>query len=321
MRGDGDLMERLAAADPLPGAEQLSGPQQQEADVLLERILATPVGATRRPVLRRGLVAAAAAAAAAVVAQAGVLDLVDDDGRVPGPAVVDRAIAAVTQQDGVWHVLERTRMKGARIPGGEDTDLLESWHATDGRIHRKTFDSDGGRRGRLLEEYAGRRSPGKRGGPLLRYEPERGIISESGFHLASGATPAIDPFAAPGAQLKALHDRGRLREAGTTEVGGRRAFRLVSDPFSVTGFPKEKQRIEFFVDADTYLPLARRQRMPQLEFLTEYVVYEQLPLTPRTRAQLRLDPHPGARCSPLADELGGEEELGFPNPCATTGRR
>jgi hypothetical protein len=38
-----DLMERLTAADPLPHAERLSPEEQREADVLLTRLLDTPV--------------------------------------------------------------------------------------------------------------------------------------------------------------------------------------------------------------------------------------------------------------------------------------
>ena len=44
MRPDRDVMEMLAAADPLPDAEHLNPEEQHEADELLARLLATPVG-------------------------------------------------------------------------------------------------------------------------------------------------------------------------------------------------------------------------------------------------------------------------------------
>jgi len=48
MRPPHDLMERLAAADPMPEAERLSTEQQRDADALLEGLLATPVEHDRR---------------------------------------------------------------------------------------------------------------------------------------------------------------------------------------------------------------------------------------------------------------------------------
>ena len=77
------LMERLAAADPLPDAERLTPDERQEADELLSRLLATPPepappAPARRP-RRRWAFAAAAATCTALVAFAAV-NVVDSDG-------------------------------------------------------------------------------------------------------------------------------------------------------------------------------------------------------------------------------------------------
>lgn len=47
-----------------------------------------------------------------------------------------------------------------------------------------------------------------------------------------------------------------------------------------------------------------------------YLVYERLPLNARTREELDLDPHPGAKCSPMFNGKRKAERVGFPNPCA-----
>jgi hypothetical protein len=325
MRRHRDPMERLAAADPLRDGEQLTPEEEREAEALLARLLATPVGPAteerraRRPRLRRLALAAAGVACSAAAAFAAI-NLVDSDGPALGPGVVERAVAAVTQDDSVYHVLERTRATG-NIPEGFDrTVYFESWYTTDGRIHRKTFAASGERRGRLLGEEAGRRRPGRQGGRLLRYVPGQNSITEGGFGRApdADAVPDIDPFGDPGAQLRALQEQGRLRLAGTTQVEGRRAHRLVSDATTRwRSFAFE--RVEYLVDYDTYLPLslrvtARVDSEQTHSLLTRYLIYERLPLNARSRALLALDPHPGAECSPFA---GDEEQrdLGFANPC------
>jgi hypothetical protein len=321
MRQSRDLMKRLAEADPLPDAEQLTPEDKREAEALLTRLLATPAVAgteERRPRRlrpRRLALAAAGVACSAAVAFAAV-NLVDSDG--PAPGVVERAVAAVTQEDSVYHVLERTRARG-NIPGAGHTVYLESWYTTDGRIHRKTFAASGERRGRLLGEEAGMRRPGRRGGRLLRYFPGENTITEGGFATGRSPAPSIDSFGDPGAQLRALQEQGRLRAAGRTDVEGRPAYRLVSGPVTRADARTQEERVEFLVDADTYLPLAQRYSIGtdsdrEREILTRYLVYERLPLDDRSRALLALDPHPGAECSPFAGDEG-EGDLGFPNPC------
>ena len=55
------------------------------------------------------------------------------------------------------------------------------------------------------------------------------------------------------------------------------------------------------VDTETYLPLEKREtyrlRGEVFRFVSEFLVYERLPLDARSRVQLDLDPHPGASCA------------------------
>jgi hypothetical protein len=287
----------------------------------LRLLLATPAAPTdeRRRARRRlrgsGLVAVGATAVAAVVS----INVLDSD--APGAGVIDRAVAAVTREDSVYHALQRGRATGSGLPKGGLTAYSESWHTTDGRVHAKTFAANGSRRGRLLEEFAGRRRPGRTSGQALRYDPRENTITESGFGRApdADAVPDIDPFGDPGAQLRALQAQGRLRLAGTTHLGGKRAYRLVSD--STTRWRSFAfERVEYLVDSETYLPLSQRvaarvESERTYRLFTRYLVYERLPLDARSRAQLALDPHPGAECSRFAGDLTGDRDLGFPNPC------
>jgi hypothetical protein len=132
------------------------------------------------------------------------------------------------------------------------------------------------------------------------------------------------PFGDPGAQLGALQEQGRLRPAGTTRVGGRRANRLVSD--STTRWRSfDFERVEYLVDSETYLPLSQRVSArvgseQTFRLFTRYLIYERLAPDARSRAQLDLDPHPGARCSRFAGDLRGDRGLGFPNPCPPSDR-
>ena len=326
MRADRDPMQRLAAADPLRDGGRLTPEEEREAEELLARLLATPpAGAERRGggrsrVRRWTLAAASVAGAAAAILAA--TSLIDSD--APGGGIVDRAVAAVTRPDVIYHVVERARAEVSYDPGQDTTIYLESWLTSDGRIHQRTYAATDGRRGRLLHDFAGRRIPGRRVNPVLTWEASSNTIGGAGFRPGPDtAAPFIDPFNDPGAQLRALEAEGRLRVAGETRIGDRPAYRLVSGPVPHPRLQNGTESVEYLVDADTYLPLARsystldrptdpEHPVSRIRIVSRFLAYERLPLNERNRALLDLDPHPGVKCSDSAQELRG---VGFPNPC------
>src|ERR687896_95383 len=172
MRPDRDPMEMLAAADPLRDGERLTPEEEREADALLTRLLSTPSAGAERRGGGRGRVRRWTLAAAAVISAAAVVlaatSLVDSD--APGGGIVERAVAAVTRDDVIYHVVERSHTSASFEPGGDRTHYVESWYTSDGRIHQRTFAAKGGRKGRLLEDWAGRRIPGRRVNPRLRWD-------------------------------------------------------------------------------------------------------------------------------------------------------
>jgi hypothetical protein len=311
-----DVMERLAAADPFPDAERLTADERREADAMLAGLRADAPGdavdAPRRHRAPGRWALAAATGACLAIAAFVAVDLIDSD--APGPDVVERAVAAVTQEDSIYHTIERTRVRGS--DGLRDDVYVESWHASDGARHSRYYDLDGSRRGALRGEEAlppPRPLPsGKIGGTAVMYDARRNAIRRARFVRSERrGVPELDPAEDPGAALEALEREGQLRLAGTTSVGGKRAYRLVSK--TVPGFaPGTRDRIEYVVDAETYVPLAltftTRSRGGTLEVSIRYLEYERLPLNARTRELLDLDPHPDARRLPDGAGVGRERQ-------------
>jgi hypothetical protein len=313
-----DLMERLTAADPVADAGRLHPDEQRDADALLERLLATSVEQSPRRPRRRWPQLAVATALVAVVVFAALSLLDSDEGTVP--SIVDKAVAALTQDDAVYHAVLTAHAHGSNVPKSRFTPLYETWHTAGGRMHWQTYLEKDGRRGRLVEDSAGQRRPGRLGGPGLRWESRSNEIYEFGFGRDPNlpGAPTVDPFA-PGRGLKELQAEGRLRLAGETEVDGRKAYRLVSPTVRGTGGSRE--RSEIVVDAKTYLP--RLQRLfivapndKTLKIEWRYQVYETLPLNKKTSKLLDFDPPAGAKCRPGTGHLIRKGSLGFPNPCA-----
>lgn len=286
-----DLMERLAAADPLRDQDQ----HDAEADALLARIVATPVEPARRPRVRRWTLATAATAA--VVAVAAVVFVGSDADQ----AVAARSAAALSRADSVYHVVQRRTVTG--MPGPYTDPLrIESWYGPDRRMHEKFFLEEDGR---LVEEAAGKSW-------LMRwYGDQNRLFAEGrGPSKVGGKLPLIDPGGDPGATLRSLEARGALKEEGSTANG----YRLVSDTIEVEG---SEYRFEYVVDKETYLPTEERWTMTDGErtigIVREFLIYEALPLD-ESEAQLDLDPHPDATCAAEANQPT-ERDLGFPNPC------
>jgi hypothetical protein len=294
-----DPMERLAAADPLLDGEQLDAEAQREADALLAQVLATPVEPVtrKRPRLRRWTLATAAAAAAAALA---AVVFVGSD---VDQAVAARSVAAVSRDDSVYHIVQRRTVTGDRQGPTTIPVRIESWYASDGRLHEKFSAADDGR---LLEEAAGRSW-------LIRWYGEENRLAAEGRGRSgdAGKLPVIDPAGDPGATLRALEARGALKVEEETDRG----YRLVSEPIEVES---GEYRFQYVVDRETYLPIEERWTMTTggetIGLVRQFLTYERLPLDATSEAQLDLDPHPDATCSAEANQPT-ERELGFPNPC------
>jgi hypothetical protein len=319
MRPPHDLMERLAAADPMRDAEAPSAEEQRDADALLERLVATPVEPERRRPVRLRWAQLAAAAACASVAVFVALSVLGGAGGGQGPQMVERAAAALAREDAVYHLVGKVRLTAPDSLGGSRDLIFESWNTIGGRVHRKVWLVKNGRRSKRYEDFAGRRRPGRLGGPALRYDPLSNQILPSGFGRSAGpgGAPAVDPFD-PGRGLRELESQGRLKHSGSASVGERRGYRLVSA--AVPGGNGAVEHSEFVVARETYLPLSARYTRRERDGSTvgvyeRFLTYERLPLNDKTRAHLDLDPHPGAKCAPFAGKMTGKRDPGIPNPC------
>ena len=240
-------------------------------------------------------------------------------GSASTPNIVARASAALASEDAVYHVVGDVRFTAPESIGGNARLRFESWNTIGGRVHRKYWRVRNGQRSRRYENFAGRRRPGRRGGPALAYNPLTNQILPSGFGRAAGpgGAPAADPFD-PSGGLRELEAQGRLKHTGSARAEGRRGYRLVSAPES--GGNGAVERSVFVVDSETYLPLSarysRRERDGSTAIVYErFLTYERLPLNDRTEEDLDLDPHPGAKCDRFAAEMPAKRDLGFPNPC------
>src|SRR5687767_13067858 len=313
-----DLMERVANADPVRALGSLTSDEQRDADALLQRLLASPVEqrSTRRR--RRWPQLAVATAFVAVAAFAAASLLGSDDG--PGPNVIARAVAALTDDDVIYHAEVIARAHASDMPELKGGLHYETWHTASGRMRQRSYGPVRDRKQGVYGEVAGQRRPGRLGGPSLTYDPLSNLIYETGFgrNPSGNGAPGFDAFD-PGRSLKELQAEGRLRVAGRVKVDGRPAYRLVSG--DVRGSDGSLQRSELLVDVATYLPRELRLFVRAPNGATQrvrwrYVVYERLPLNDETESLLDLHPPRRAKCSPGTDHIDRKGSLGFPNPCA-----
>ena len=290
-----DPIERLTAADPLPEAERLSEADQREADALLARIVAEqpePATKSTRRARRRWLPAVAATAAAIALTLI-VIDVVDEG--APGPSVVDRAIAAVSFPNAIYHTVEVADV-------GHQQFYRQSWYGP--RVtHQKTYNFRDGQRGKLiLEEVIRPRltRTGRHRHVGIVFDPEHNLIQRIPMGGGSGESdfPEIDPSKDPAEGLRGLQREGRLRLVGSEQFEGRKVYRLVGDVAHQRGI--RVNRVVYLVDAETYRPVLLEWVFAQhgparVRFTTHFTTYERLPATADNRELLKMDPHPGAR--------------------------
>jgi hypothetical protein len=286
-----DPMERLTAADPLPEAERLTDAERAEADALLARIVAEEPKRASRP--RRRWVPAVVATAAAIALALIVIDVVDQG--APGPSVVDRAVAAVSVENSIYHTV-------AVLTYGHQHGYREGWFGP--RVTRqKLYAFRDGRRGKLLLEEVIRprlTRAGRHRHVGIVFDAEHNLIQRIPMGGGGGESdfPEIDPSRDPAAGLRELQREGRLRLVGSEEFEGRKVYRLVGDVAHQRGI--RVNRLVYLVDAETYHPVLLEWVFAQhgparVRFTARFTTYERLPATAENHKLLKMDPHPGAR--------------------------
>jgi len=299
MSPEQNLIAQVRDADPMPDAERLSPAEQREAEALLARLVAEPVEARARPrraTLRRFAVASVGTACAVAVAL-GAIELIDKE--APGAGVVEKAVAAVSDEDAVYHIVALSR-----FPDEAPNEMLregtyvESWNAADGSMHSKVWKLQGDGKGPFLGELA--LSPRGADGraTTLQYDATTDTLTRGTVGLdRNEQAPELYPESDPAESLRRLQSDGRLRVNGTTEVDGKDAYRLVSGPLPGPE-GRGQNRYEYLVDAETYYPLSLQfvSGVDDASFTlnTRYLTYERLSQNEQTRELLELDARPGS---------------------------
>ena len=282
-----DLLERVSAANPV--SLELDAEDRRAAERLCERVVSTPAGTARsRRAPRRRLTLAAAAGVLGLALAVLVLA-----GR--GPSVAERAYAAVSADQGVFHVVMRMsadvppELDGMPVPAG--TRETEAWFDVEGASwHSVQYEIRDGRRVMVSEAAS---------------SPEGNAIRESAGEPPRVSEPIgpqdVAPFD-PMAEFKAAYRAGRVREEGETTVDGRRAHRLVVDhPAPAVrdpGFDVRSSRSVSLIDAETLHPIEtvnesvveRNGRRGTLRTVTRFTTYEILGRTPENLALLEMQP-------------------------------
>ena len=281
-----DPIERLTAADPLPDADRLTEADQAEADALLARILAE--GPATKPArrARRHWLPAVAATAMAIALALVVIDVVDED--APGPNVVDRAVAAVSVENSIYHTFEV-------LTFGNQHAYRESWFGP-GASHQKIYYH----RGKLAVEEVLRPPVQRRGRHVgIIFDAEHNMLQHVRPYGGGGSSgfPEIDPSEDPSAALRELQRDGRLRLVGSEEFEGRKVYRLLGDAPHRRGI--RVNRLVYLVDAKTYYPVLwewifAKDGPARVRAKARFTTYERLPATAENRKLLKMDPHPGA---------------------------
>jgi hypothetical protein len=299
MNRQNDLMARVAEANPIPAVTASTREENREAELLLARLLDTPLPQAqrhaRRPKLTRGRgLALAGAVAGMLVAILVTLSALDR-----GPGVAERAYAAVTA-DRFFHVVQRSSLDlpvdlADGDPAHQD-GITESWYDTSARaFHTVAYGVRHGRRTALIFEAAG-----NRGGTRARFGGgPAGPVSD-----VQDGQPEIPSRYDPAADYKRALKSGHVREEGETTFAGRRAKRLVValPDQKVSGpTPAVVDQIEtYYVDPDTLYPIAYRARgffvqdgrRERFGSSVDFTAFEILPRNAANQRLLRLGTRP-----------------------------
>jgi hypothetical protein len=286
-----DLLDRVAAANPVPSDTALQPGERQEADALLTRLLNAPEEPTAVPHrarphrARRSLVLAGAVACLIVALLAtSVLDR--------GPSFEDRAYAAVSQPS-LYHVVTRTT---STVPAPLRADAVfpdhelvtESWYDLGRRAyHEAHYELRDGQRVLLREAVGGP------AGTKARFFDE-GAAPVQTSDAAAPDLARVDPTE----QFKAAYRNDEIREDGIVTAGGHRARRLVIEhapqPALDPQFSIRSSRTVVLVDTETLAPIEFDIELvidtpagPQTVVMrTSYTTFEKLPRTPANLADL-----------------------------------
>jgi hypothetical protein len=313
-----ELMERVTRANPVPSGEATTPDERRDAELLLERLVAQPLTKPRqprRPRPRRRPRRLALAGAFLAVLGAAVLAAVDlIDPRHGRDGILERAVAAVSEEDVIYAVTERVELTTRQLkpgaetrreagfrrywlwPGEARTRFLDYRERADGRPGRLATESVGVG-DRLAIWFADTNS-------INVFDPpdDQGTDHPS---MPDGDYPGFDPFSDPAGQLRRHVENGGLRVAGRTTVRGHGAYRLVSGRRSRPSPGVVWERVAYLVDARTFLPLATRwsgvfdsgppgRARERADMRLDYLRYERLPVTDANEALLEMGPHPGA---------------------------
>jgi hypothetical protein len=311
-----DLMERVSRVNPVPSGEPTTPDERREADALLQRLVAEPLTKPRRP--RRAFprlgprrLALASALVAVLGAMALVIaDLIDSERSRDG--ILDRAVAAVSEEDVIYAVTERISLQNREQKAGartrRETRFRRYWLWPAGKRsrfldYRATAD---GSRSRLASEAV---SDSSRlswwiadTNSIHVLDRSRGQGSDHPS-MPDGDYPGFDPFSDPGRQLREHVEDGSLRVARRTTLRGRSAYRLVSGRLSHPSPVMIWTQVTYLVDAKTFLPLAIRNRTvldsdmgprERADLRIDYLRYERLPVTDANKRLLEMSPHPRA---------------------------
>ena len=282
-----DLLDRVAAANPVASGTELAPAERRAADALRERVPAIPPEAPRRRPRRRHRLVLAGVAAAALILAAVVTSVLDR-----GPSVAERAYAAISGPS-LYHVVSTTTVDAPaalRASGLESGEAAtEVWYDLERpAYHALNYDDEGD----LIREEAG--SPA---GTTVREPGDRAARPVE--QLPEGGPPDVERFD-PTALFKAAYRAGDVREDGMVDVGGRRAHRLVVDraaaPDMGPGLRVRSSRVTALFDAETMYPiefvdqseLELDGRRSRVVWRVRYETFETLPRTAENVAKLRM---------------------------------